>query len=74
MNKVRFATDFCGERGIRTHDEFPHTCFQDRRLKPLGHLSTKPTSDIIASYARFVNANYLLLTKMTCVISILTAC
>lgn len=28
-----------GERGIRTHGGLPHTCFQDRRLKPLGHLS-----------------------------------
>ncbi len=29
----------CGGRGIRTHGELPHTCFQDRRLKPLGHPS-----------------------------------
>jgi hypothetical protein len=28
-----------GGRGIRTHDGFLHTCFQDRRLKPLGHPS-----------------------------------
>ncbi len=30
-----------GGRGIRTHDGFLHTCFQDRRLKPLGHPSNK---------------------------------
>jgi hypothetical protein len=29
-----------GGRGIRTHDGLLHTCFQDRRLKPLGHPST----------------------------------
>ncbi len=28
-----------GERGIRTPGELPHNGFQDRRLKPLGHLS-----------------------------------
>ncbi len=28
-----------GGSGIRTHDGFHHTCFQDRRLKPLGHPS-----------------------------------
>ena len=28
-----------GGRGIRTHGDFRHTCFQDRRLKPLGHPS-----------------------------------
>ena len=33
--------DVCGERGIRTHGELPHTCFQDKRLKPLGHLSDR---------------------------------
>ena len=30
---------YSGGRGIRTHDGFHHTCFQDRRLKPLGHPS-----------------------------------
>ena len=30
-----------GGRGIRTHDGFLHTCFQDRRLKPLGHPSQR---------------------------------
>ncbi len=30
---------FSGGRGIRTHGGLPHTCFQDRRLKPLGHPS-----------------------------------
>ena len=28
-----------GGGGIRTHGELPHTCFQDKRLKPLGHPS-----------------------------------
>ncbi len=28
-----------GRRGIRTLGELPHTCFQDRLLKPLGHPS-----------------------------------
>ena len=28
-----------GGSGIRTHDRFPYTCFQDRRLEPLGHPS-----------------------------------
>ncbi len=28
-----------GEGGIRTHGTFPHGGFQDRCLKPLGHLS-----------------------------------
>src|SRR5690348_4318309 len=28
-----------GGRGIRTHDEFPHTGFQDRRHRPLGEPS-----------------------------------
>ena len=28
-----------GGSGIRTHGEFPHTCFQDRRHSPLGHPS-----------------------------------
>lgn len=28
-----------GGGGIRTHGGFPHTCFQDKRLKPLGHPS-----------------------------------
>jgi hypothetical protein len=28
-----------GGSGIRTHDGLPHTCFQDRRLRPLGHPS-----------------------------------
>ena len=30
-----------GGRGIRTHGGLPHTCFQDRRLKPLGHPSQR---------------------------------
>ena len=29
-----------GEGGIRTLGELPHDGFQDRYLKPLGHLST----------------------------------
>ena len=28
-----------GEGEIRTRGELPHACFQDRYLKPLGHLS-----------------------------------
>jgi hypothetical protein len=28
-----------GQGGIRTHGELPHAGFQDRCLKPLGHLS-----------------------------------
>ena len=31
-----------GGRGIRTHVGFHQTCFQDRRLKPLGHPSIFP--------------------------------
>ena len=31
---------YSGGRGIRTHGGLPHTCFQDRRLKPLGHPSS----------------------------------
>lgn len=37
--RISDFVDISGERGIRTHGEFPHTCFQDKRLKPLGHLS-----------------------------------
>lgn len=28
-----------GEGEIRTRGELPHACFQDKYLKPLGHLS-----------------------------------
>jgi hypothetical protein len=37
--------DCGGERGIRTPGEFPHNGFQDRRLKPLGHLSRVPAGE-----------------------------
>ncbi len=30
---------FGGEGEIRTRGELPHACFQDKYLKPLGHLS-----------------------------------
>jgi hypothetical protein len=29
-----------GGRGIRTPGGFPHSCFQDNRLRPLGHPSS----------------------------------
>ena len=29
-----------GEGGIRTHDPLRDTAFRERRLKPLGHLSS----------------------------------
>ena len=33
-----------GGSGIRTHGGLPHTCFQDMRLRPLGHPSTRGTT------------------------------
>ncbi len=32
---------FGGEGEIRTRGELPHACFQDKYLKPLGHLSVQ---------------------------------
>jgi hypothetical protein len=39
--------NFGGEGEIRTLGELPHDGFQDRYLKPLGHLSTVGTSNIL---------------------------
>jgi hypothetical protein len=41
FNRSRAGRKFtlCGGSGIRTHDGLLHTCFQDRRLRPLGHPS-----------------------------------
>lgn len=35
---------FGGEGEIRTRGELPHACFQDKYLKPLGHLSVLGSS------------------------------
>lgn len=42
------ATFLGGEGEIRTRGELPHDGFQDRYLKPLGHLSVH--QDIIAGF------------------------
>jgi hypothetical protein len=39
--------NFGGEGEIRTLGELPHDGFQDRYLKPLGHLSKVGTSNIL---------------------------
>gem|GEM_PF-4368737 len=40
VNKKTVLVDGSAEReGFEPTMRFPHTCFQDRRLKPLGHLS-----------------------------------
>ena len=39
--------NFGGEGEIRTLGELPHDGFQDRYLKPLGHLSKQGTSNIL---------------------------
>ena len=39
-NDDRVVVIFLGGEGeIRTRGELPHACFQDKYLKPLGHLS-----------------------------------
>lgn len=41
---------FGGRGGIRTHVGLHQTCFQDRRLKPLGHPSILPAGTVILSW------------------------
>ena len=45
INPCKLVTyrDFCGERGIRTPGPITVNGFQDRRIRPLCHLSIKNT-------------------------------
>lgn len=54
MTTKRSSFLFGGEGEIRTLGELPHDGFQDRYLKPLGHLSVKGTKGILPALSLLV--------------------